>query len=82
VLNVNKFHGKALLPPGYDWRDVHAEAMISWAESNRPGGGDDESQMGPPPDISSQYNWIQSLIAIFQVASAGLTTPRSSWCMR
>lgn len=77
AMSVNKFHGKALLPPGYDWRDVHAEAKISWAESNRPGGGYDEGWMGPPPDISSQYNWMQSLIAIFQVGSAGLTLYRS-----
>ncbi|EAQ87254.1 predicted protein [Chaetomium globosum CBS 148.51] len=74
ALNVNKFHGKALLPYGYDWVDVHAEAKISWAESNRP---DDRWVVGPPPDISSQYNWIQSLIAIFQVGSAGLTLYRS-----
>lgn len=54
----NKFHGKAILPRGYSWRDVHAEAKISWAESSRPDGPgrDDEDWVVAPPDISSQYN--------------------------
>jgi len=63
----HNFHGKALIPPGYSWVEVHADTKISWAE---PRSGV-QGLMGGPPSISSNYNWIQSLAAIFQAGSAG-----------
>ncbi len=69
----HSFHGKALLPFGYEWAWVHEEAKISWAEPSREARG----TTGGPPDISSNYNWVQSLVAIFQTGSAALTLYRS-----
>ncbi|AEO68701.1 uncharacterized protein THITE_2145780 [Thermothielavioides terrestris NRRL 8126] len=71
---IQKFHGLSLLPPGYSWRDVPPDAKISWEQPAREEPG---SQTGGAPDVSSNYNWIQSLIAIFQAGSAALTLYRS-----
>ncbi|KAK3306147.1 uncharacterized protein B0T15DRAFT_485581 [Chaetomium strumarium] len=67
--NPHKLHGKALLPPGYSWFAVHHEAKVLWAEPSR----ECDDMKGRPPGISSNYTWIQSLIAIFQAGSAALT---------
>jgi hypothetical protein len=65
------FHGKALLPPGYSWAEVHGDAKLSWI-GPQPGSGVQEQDLtGGDPNISSNYNWIQSLVAIFQAGSAG-----------
>ncbi|KAK3358205.1 hypothetical protein B0T25DRAFT_541148 [Lasiosphaeria hispida] len=62
-------HGKALLPPGYSWAEVPAEAEVSFAAP--------QNTEGSPPSISSNYNWVQSLVGLFQAGSAGLTLYRS-----
>ncbi|KAK4235331.1 hypothetical protein C8A03DRAFT_17919 [Achaetomium macrosporum] len=67
------FHGKAILPPGYSWGNVHPEAKVSWAET--PAGMQDAA--GGSPSISSNYNWIQSLVGLFQAGSAALTLYKS-----
>jgi hypothetical protein len=68
------FHDKALLPPSYSWATVHAEAKISWAQ---PSGAQQQDTTGGSPSISSNYNWIQSLVAIFQAGSAAVTLYKS-----
>ncbi|KAL2023481.1 hypothetical protein VTK56DRAFT_2477 [Thermocarpiscus australiensis] len=68
------FHGLALLPPGYSWREVPAEAKISW---DQPAWEGHEEWTRGTPDVSSNYNWIQPLVAIFQAANAALTLYRS-----
>jgi hypothetical protein len=66
---LQSFHGKALLPPGYSWANVHPEAKVSWAET--PSGV--QHTTGGSPSISSNYNWLQALVGLFQVGSAALT---------
>ncbi|KAK3302696.1 uncharacterized protein B0T15DRAFT_543660 [Chaetomium strumarium] len=63
------FHGKAMLPPGYSWANVHPGAKVSWAET--PAGV--QHTTDGSPGISSNYNWLQALVGLFQMGSAALT---------
>jgi len=79
------FHGSAFLPAGYSWAVVPAEAKPTFLTSSLA-----TTQPSPPntrhppnttaitpPEISSSYDWVQSLVGLFQTFSAGLTLYRS-----
>jgi len=69
----HNFHGNAWLPEGYSWANVDEEAVIKWTESPT---GSDNMKHGLP-GLSSNYNWVQSVLAIFQVGSAAFTLYKS-----
>ncbi|KAK4149554.1 hypothetical protein C8A00DRAFT_46849 [Chaetomidium leptoderma] len=59
----------AWLPRGYSWANVDDEAVIEWTgPPTRP-----QDVTGGLPGLCSNYNWIQSLVAIFQVGGAAFT---------
>ncbi|KAK0612532.1 hypothetical protein B0T17DRAFT_564833 [Bombardia bombarda] len=62
-------HGEAFLPPGYSWAEVPGDAKVSFASLR--------NTERSTQNISSNYNWAQSLVGIYQAGSAGLTLYRS-----
>jgi hypothetical protein len=72
-------HGAAALPFGYSWASVPPRAVISFAEprAQSPGMPNPRISIIIPLTVCSNYNWMQSLIAIFQAGSAGLTLYKS-----